>query len=74
MGPSRSVMAVDVNGSGTAFQVGVPHLLFTAQPSPGLDMASDGKRFLLNMEPGQVQAKTAAPITVVLNWQADLKH
>jgi dipeptidyl aminopeptidase/acylaminoacyl peptidase len=74
LGPGRSVMAVDVNGSGTAFQVGALHLLFTAPPSPSVDMASDGKRFLLNMEPGQVQAKTAAPIAVVLNWQADLKR
>jgi Tol biopolymer transport system component len=73
LGPSRSVMAVDVNGTGTAFQVGAPHLLFTAQPSGGADMAGDGKRFLLTMEPGQVQPKSAAPITVVLNWQADLK-
>jgi Tol biopolymer transport system component len=75
LGPRRSVMAVDVSGSGTAFQpVGTPHLLFTVQPSDGLDMAGDGKRFLVTMEQGQVQPKQAAPITVVLNWQADLKR
>jgi hypothetical protein len=34
-------------------------------------MTGDGKRFLMVVPPGQQNTQT--PITVVLNWQADLK-
>jgi hypothetical protein len=34
------------------------------------DVAADGKRFLINTVVGD---STAAPITVVLNWEAGLK-
>ena len=37
------------------------------------DMTTDGKRFLMTVEPNQGQQNESTPITVVLNWQADLK-
>jgi serine/threonine protein kinase len=70
--PAGSLMAVDVNGSGAAFQMGTPKPLFTVPANTGGDMAGDGKRFLMTVAPGAGQ-QTSTPITVVLNWQADLK-
>ena len=67
-------MAVDVSESGSAFQMGTPKELFR-RPIPfgdGWDITADGKRLLLIDAPGQQQAQPT-PITVVLNWQADLK-
>ena len=72
MGLARRVMAVDVNGSSPAFQMGVPKQLFTAAPNGGWDVTGDGQRFLMTVEPGQAET-TQTPITVVLNWQADLR-
>jgi eukaryotic-like serine/threonine-protein kinase len=73
-GPNNSVMAVDVNGSGAAFQMSTPQQLFVAPANTGLDVTADGKRFLLTVAPGRGQQTSTTPITVVLNWQADLKH
>jgi Tol biopolymer transport system component len=72
-GPNNAVMAVEVNGSGPAFQMGTPQLLFTAPLNNGGDVTADHKRFLLATTPGAGQ-QTSTPITVVLNWQADLKR
>jgi hypothetical protein len=52
--------------------MGTPKQLFAALPNAGWDVTADGMRFLMSVEPGQTQA-TQTPITVVLNWQADLK-
>jgi serine/threonine protein kinase/Tol biopolymer transport system component len=73
MTTNGSVMAVDVSASGAALQVGTPKLLFNAPPNDGVDVTADGKRFLILTSPGQ-QQNTAAPLTVVLNWEADLKR
>jgi Tol biopolymer transport system component len=73
MGLNDAMMAVDVNGSGAAFQMGTPQRLFTARTNQGWDVTADGKRFLMTAPPGQ-GAATQTPITVVLNWQADLKR
>jgi hypothetical protein len=37
-----------------------------------LRATDDGKRFLIAVQPSQ-KLTTQTPITVVLNWQADLK-
>jgi serine/threonine protein kinase len=70
-GPGRDLMAVDVNGSGAAFQMGTPQKLFTLQAG-GWDTTSDGKRVMMTVASGQ-DPNAQTPITVVLNWQADLK-
>jgi len=65
-------MAVDISTSGAAFQPGVPKQLFALPSNVGdWDMTADGKRFLVAMPLNQQSANT--PITVVLNWQAELK-
>jgi Tol biopolymer transport system component len=66
-----SPMAVEVNGKDAALQVDTPNRLFIAQTNDGWDVTADHKRFLMLMHPGAQTAQT--PITVVLNWQADLK-
>jgi len=70
--PNNAVMAVDVNSAGAAFQLGTPHQLFTAPNGAGFDVTADDKRFLMSVVPGTGQ-QAQSPITVVLNWQADLK-
>jgi eukaryotic-like serine/threonine-protein kinase len=73
-GPNRAIMAVDVSAKGSAFEPGVPHQLFTAPPNGGWDVTADGKRFLVEVLPNSRNTQTTqTPITVVLNWQADLK-
>ena len=67
----RSKMAVEVKGNGAAFEAGVPQRLFQAPLDYGWDVTADGKRFLLDLT--QVQQSAQVPITVVLNWQAQLK-
>jgi Tol biopolymer transport system component len=66
-------MAVDVNGSGAGFQTGTPHVLFSLPGAKGADVTADGKRFPANVPVAQSQQAAHAPITVVLNWQADLR-
>ncbi len=64
--------AVDVNGTGAAFQAGVPKQLFAGPGGNGdWDVTADGKRFFTTVPPG---AQTPdEPITVILNWQASLR-
>ncbi|HEY6308042.1 MAG TPA: hypothetical protein VI488_16445 [Candidatus Angelobacter sp.] len=73
-GLNYQVMAADVDGSGAAFQMGAPKQLFTVSPNSGWDVTADGTRFLMTVAPGQGQQNVQTPITVVLNWQADLNH
>jgi Tol biopolymer transport system component len=72
--PSDNVMAVDVEGSGSAPRLGVPHVLFQAmgvQRQVGTYVVtSDGKKFLINS--GDTKQGTE-PLTLVMNWTAELK-
>ena len=72
--PNGSVkMAVEVNGSRSAFEAGPPLRLFQnagGAADLGWDITKDAKRFLIALPPAQQPTQT--PITVVLNWQAQL--
>jgi eukaryotic-like serine/threonine-protein kinase len=69
--PDGALMAVDVDGSGAAFQMSTPQRLFTLPPNASLgDVSADGKRFLMAV-PASQNGQT--PITVILNWPALLK-
>jgi eukaryotic-like serine/threonine-protein kinase len=68
-----AVMSVDVNGGGAGFQMGTPQHLFKASANNGWDVTGDGKRFMMIVAPNQGVQAAPTPITVVLNWQADLK-
>ena len=72
--PSDNLVAVDVNASGSAVQLGTPHSLFQAigiQREYGpYDVSADGKKFLINS--GNLK-EGSDPFTLVLNWPAGLK-
>jgi len=72
--PDRKLMSVEVK-TGATFEVGVPKPLFDTGVTSYIAnkryaVFPDGQRFLINVP---VEAQTSAPITVVLNWMADLK-
>lgn len=71
--PSDNLVAVDVNASGSAIQLGTPHILFQAvgiQRDYGpFNVTADGKKFLLNS--GNLK-EGSDPFTLVQNWPAEL--
>jgi serine/threonine protein kinase len=74
--PDGTLMAVEVK-SGERYEVGVPRRLFEFRAGNGLitvapyAVSADGQRFLLNT---LVDESGGAPLTIVLNWTADLKR
>jgi Tol biopolymer transport system component len=72
-GPGERIMAAEVGVDGATFQVGRTQSLFEIRPQrPGniFDVNPDGQRFLVNTA---TQAQTSAPMTLVVNWPAELK-
>ena len=76
LAPDGTIMAVDVNGSGQAFQSGTPKALLKTSLAPnsqrGWDVTADGKRFLVAAP--SAAAATPSSYQVVLNWPQMLKH
>jgi Tol biopolymer transport system component len=74
LGADRTMMAVPI-GAGRSFDAGQPQALFPSHavlgPNQGYAVTKDGRRFLVNA--GSQQSR-AAPLTVVLNWQEELKQ
>ncbi|PYS41513.1 MAG: hypothetical protein DMG14_07145, partial [Acidobacteria bacterium] len=74
--PSGDLMSVDISTT-PVFRPGTPRLLFKTPPAPAIsqllfwDVTSDGQRFLFAISVGQ---SSAAPYTVLQNWQALLKR
>ena len=69
----NKLMVSEVHMKGETFEVGVTRPLFEIRPGgPGniYDVTTDGQRFLVN---AAVEQQMTAPITLVLNWTADLK-
>jgi Tol biopolymer transport system component len=72
---SRRLMAVDIDVTGDAPVLGIPHELFevpfrkTPIQRNVFDVSADGERFLVN---ALVEGALSAPITWVLNWTAEL--
>jgi Tol biopolymer transport system component len=79
LAPDDTLMSAAVNGSGAAFDVGAVTPLFRIQPrllsgallGAAYDVASDGQRFLVNTITSATQTE---PVTLVLNWPAQLKR
>jgi eukaryotic-like serine/threonine-protein kinase len=70
-----SEFTVGVNTNGAVVESGVPQRLFTLPYSAdlgGFDVSPDAQRFL--WAGPQAERTAQVPITVVLNWQEDLKH
>ena len=67
--------AAQVNAKGSAFEIGAVRPLFEVRPFPVrgylYDVSGDGQRFLVNT---LVQQTTSSPITLVVNWTADLRR
>jgi len=73
IGLNETAMAVDVETSGV-FRAGIPKPLFKLPAGVVFwDVTSDGKRFILPLPSAANAANPANPLTVVLNWQAELK-
>jgi eukaryotic-like serine/threonine-protein kinase len=74
--PDNTIMAVDVREGSKTVEFGTPQRLFQApiavlparQPSWTWDVSPDGQRFLLILARAD-----DAPVTLVTNWQVDLK-
>ena len=68
------IVAVDVDASGNAVHLGVPHVLFQAvgvQRDYGpYDVTADGKKFLINS--GNI-AQGGDPLTLLQNWPSEVK-
>jgi Tol biopolymer transport system component len=70
MAANGDLMSVDVSTT-PVFQAGVPKRLFNPKAASRFwDVTSDGRRFVIPVPLGQ---SSAAPYTVVLNWQAALR-
>ena len=69
--PDNKIMAVDIAAKGDTLQLGTPRALFQArlQTVEPPYATPDGKRFLVN----ELPASSASYLTVVLNWDADVK-
>jgi hypothetical protein len=68
----QMLTAVEVSQQGSEFQVGATKPLFRlSSPALGMayDVTPDGQRFLVNYLPED----TATPLTLVVNWTAQLK-
>jgi eukaryotic-like serine/threonine-protein kinase len=65
------IMAVDVKTVGAVFEPGVPKPLFASTRAGSFDVTRDGQRFLISVP---IEESSPEPITVVLNWTADLKR
>jgi Tol biopolymer transport system component len=74
------LMAVGVQTT-PKFEAGAPKALFdpriargVSRDAFGYDVTADGKRFLVNTTSTAPESSVAAPIKVVVNWQAALKR
>jgi serine/threonine protein kinase/Tol biopolymer transport system component len=75
-GSDGRMIAVPVKTDGESFEAGEPAVLFEFRAStvpgfPPYAPSSDGNRFLIN---SLVDAQPNAPLTVVLNWPAQIKR
>jgi hypothetical protein len=67
-------MAAEVNIKGSALEIGAVRPLFEtlpAQQGRDFDVTADGQRFLVNT---LVEDKESLPLTLVINWTADVKR
>jgi Tol biopolymer transport system component len=73
LSPDNKLMVSVVTVHGDTLEVGAAQPLFEIRPGgPGntYDVTADGQRFLVNTA---VEQQITSPITLVLNWTADLK-
>ena len=73
LAPDNKLMAAEVNVQGASLDVGAIRPLFEVRGVSGdeYDVTANGQRFLINTA---VEQKASSPITLVINWTADLKR
>ncbi len=77
LAPDGSLMAAEVNTS-AGFDAGSPSVLFVTHPRQPLsamdffsyDVTADGQKFLVNTK---VDTSSSAPLSVILNWSAEME-
>jgi DNA-binding winged helix-turn-helix (wHTH) protein/Tol biopolymer transport system component len=70
----NKLMAAEVNIKGSALEISAVRPLFEilpAQQGRDFDVTADGQRFLVNT---LVEDKESLPLTLVINWTADVKR
>ncbi len=77
MAPDNKLMVADLNSKGSNFEVGTVRPLFNVRPMTGplgpndtYDVSRDGRRFLVITTH---EVNDSSPITLVVNWNAELK-
>jgi hypothetical protein len=71
LSPDNQMMAAEVEERGNGIEVGAAQALFRAASAPTFspyDVTSDGKKFVIN-----TLAELSTPLTLVVNWAANLK-
>jgi Tol biopolymer transport system component len=74
MRSDATLMAAEVTAAGASFRVGAVRPLFkmaVGGPRYAYDVSADGQRFLVNTI---IERTGSAPITVVVNWPATMRH
>ena len=72
LSPDDKMMAVDVGGQGAGLQLGIAHPLFPVHVLPlhsMYDVSRDGRFLVISVG----EDKSAVPLTLVVNWTAELK-
>ncbi len=72
--PDNKLIVAEVREKGTTLEVGAARSLFETRPylvGDVFDVSVDTGRFLVNTLAGE---RSSAPLTLVTNWTADLKH
>jgi eukaryotic-like serine/threonine-protein kinase len=70
----NKLMVVEVKISGSSLEIGALRPLFETNPAwqgRDFDVTADGQRFLVN---NLVEERGSLPLTLVVNWTADLKR
>ncbi len=65
----RKLMAAEIAAKGSTVEVNSVHPLFEMN-GVNYDVMADGKRFILNVP---VETQLSSPLTLVVNWDAELK-
>jgi Tol biopolymer transport system component len=74
LSPDKKLMAVDVKGTGTSFEQGIPKPLFDTDidnyvAADRYVVSRDGTRILINTS---VEGTSAKPVLIILNWTAEI--
>jgi serine/threonine protein kinase/Tol biopolymer transport system component len=73
-----AIMAASVHAAGAGFESEAPRELFSVSANPlddfPYDVTADGQRFLVMQPAAEASGSGPSPLTVVTNWQAELKE